>query len=244
MKIYNILFTHFVCSESYFNIPNTIHRVRTFDSDLNDIPFSKSNELSIDTIYGSWNTIQYGQNGVIGIENVNKYLDENTFSVPMSRVGGLGLNLVELKTSGNRQGLVVISDILPGMNADKTKKFKVGDTLISISSATKTDMVSMLEGRNFDTTVEEINRFSGEDTVVITARRLVYRQNVVVRIYNPKGIHTRHKRTFTLAAWITRNCTSASVHQRGISNKTCNVLFIYLLYFIMLLRCYRIAFLT
>ena len=157
--------------------------------------------ISLDRIGSAWKVIQYGQNGLQGLECIDQQLAEEAFSVKMSKKGGLGLDLIELYTDRSNSGLVVINEILPGSNADKTGKFKVGDTLLSIAAVTPSDsslQPASLEGLNFDSTIDEISKFAEYDDIVLTGRRLVQRKKITVKLFGPTGTLFIHYSLSTL----------------------------------------------
>ena len=160
--------------------------------------------ISLDRLGSAWKVIQYGQNGLQGLECIDQQLAEEAFSVQMSKKGGLGLDLIELYTDKSNSGLVVINEILPGSNADKTGKFKIGDTLLSIAAVTPSDsslQPASLEGLNFDSTIDEISKFAEFDDIVLTGRRLVQRKKITVKLFGPTGIvqiYVLYDRVYTL----------------------------------------------
>lgn len=149
-------------------------------------------------ISNSWKLMKYGQNGLMTLECADPKLSESTVSVGLSRVGGLGLDLVELSViDKSKYGLVVISDIVPNSNADKTGQFQIGDALVTISTpmpkgttSTTPEMTARLEGLNFDATIAEISKFSEYTEIVLTVRRLTVRKTITVQLYDPKGANT------------------------------------------------------
>lgn len=139
-------------------------------------------------IAANWRVVQYGQNDVFGLECINTYFGETTLSVRLSREGGLGLDLVEVSNKDPKHGLVVINEIIPDSNAAKSKILQLGDALISISGATPSgNLICNLQGLSLDATFNELGRFSEASEVVIVARRLIKRKNVVVRVYGSEG---------------------------------------------------------
>ena len=157
--------------------------------------------ISLDRIGSAWKVMQYGQNGLQGLECIDQQLAEEAFSVKMSKKGGLGLDLIELYTDKSNSGLVVINEILPGSNADKTGKFKVGDTLLSIAAVTPSDsslQPASLEGLNFDSTIDKISKFTEYDDIVLTGRRLVQRKKITVKLFGPTGIAYLYDSLYTV----------------------------------------------
>ena len=169
---------------------------------LNAIPRSNKIEVvtDLDRITSSWTLKQYGQNSAFILECIDRTLDEDIVSVNISRIGGLGIDLVELASIPNsKNGLVAINDIIPGSNADKSGLLSVGDVLVSISEPAQSSSVSMrnsnmksssLEALNFDTTINEISKFSEYSEITLTIRRLIKRKSIAIELYDPEGKFT------------------------------------------------------
>lgn len=143
----------------------------------------------LNEIVAYWKVVQYGQNDIFGLECTNNQYGEKTFTVRLPKQGGLGLDLLEVSKRDPRHGLVVINEIIPDSNAANAKVFQIGDALISISGQTPTGNITCnLQGLNFDSTLAELQKFSDSSEVVIVARRLIKRKNVLVKVYGPKGM--------------------------------------------------------
>ena len=93
-------------------------------------------DLSIDEIADRWRVVKFGQgpNGYNGIELADRLLSVRTVKIPMSRVGGLGLDLMEYNVGKGNLGLVLVGGVIEGSNAEKCGLFLPGDALESISS--------------------------------------------------------------------------------------------------------------
>jgi len=137
--------------------------------------------LTVDDIAVRWRVSKFGQgpSSYNGIELLDRTLEDQVITIPMSRVGGLGLDLNEYNVGKLDIGLILIEGIKPGGNAEKAGKFLVGDALLSISTVpTKKGDENVvrrsLEGLNFDATIDRIGEFSDYDNVVIAVRRAVF----------------------------------------------------------------------
>lgn len=104
------------------------------------IPLSSSGkplvDLSVDDIAARWKVIKFGQGSTAnnGIELADRLLASKTVKIPMSRVGGLGLDLMEYNLGKGNLGLVVVGGVIPGSNAEKCGLFLEGDALESITT--------------------------------------------------------------------------------------------------------------
>jgi peptidylprolyl isomerase len=137
--------------------------------------------LTVDDIAMRWKVSKFGQgpSSYNGIELLDRTLEDQVITIPMSRVGGLGLDLNEYNVGKLDIGLILIEGIKPGGNAEKAGKFMVGDALLSISTVPKKKgdenvVRRSLEGLNFDATIDRIGEFSDYDDVVIAVRRAVF----------------------------------------------------------------------
>ena len=105
-------------------------------------------EMSIDEIASKYKIVTYGQDSYTReIQCIdNKYISSSI----CIRVGRpLGLDLAEMLALKGESGLVLVSEVIPGSNADKTGKFKVGDALLSIADAKDTSKTKTLQGKPF-----------------------------------------------------------------------------------------------
>lgn len=57
---------------------------------------------------------------------MDRSLDNQVVTIPLSRVGGLGLDLNEYNVGKDDIGLVLIEGVKPGGNADKCGLFQAG----------------------------------------------------------------------------------------------------------------------
>lgn len=170
---------------------------------------SKNVEIVTDLqrITNSWTLKQYGQNKPYILECIDSTLYDDIISVTVSRVGGLGLDLVELASIPNSKfGLVAVNEIIQGSNADKCGSFCIGDVLISISepikpSSTTSPSVSLsdssisvktssVEALNFDSTINELSKYSDYNEVTLKVKRLLKRKLIDIQLYDPQGKFT------------------------------------------------------
>jgi hypothetical protein len=136
--------------------------------------------LRMDEIALRWKVTKYGQgegsyNGIIWMD---RSLEARTITIPMSRVGGLGLELNEFNVGKDDIGLVLVEGIKPGSNAEKCGKFLPGDALLSIASIPSVpggaSFRKTLEGLNFDTTLDILAQFAPYDNIEIAVKRGVF----------------------------------------------------------------------
>ena len=125
--------------DSFTNVgPSTVRRVKHTQSST--ILLSSSGkplvDLSVDDIAARWKVIKFGQGSSAsnGIELADRLLAAKTVKIPMSRVGGLGLDLMEYNLGKGNLGLVVVGGVIPGSNAEKCGLFLEGDALESITT--------------------------------------------------------------------------------------------------------------
>lgn len=138
-----------------------------------------------------WKLTKYGAAGRdarYGLQQV----PSNTFfakseTVQVSTEGGIGLELVEAIDMGDGLGgIVMVGGVRPGSNAEKSGKFKVGDVLFSVSSATNKPMKPNMEGLCYDRTLDLLGDFASEaPELSITVQRIIdYDVNSVEEITN------------------------------------------------------------
>lgn len=147
--------------------------------------------LSVEDIAGKWRIVRFGQNSpkVYNILEPNdKNFRDTTHKIVVYRVGGLGLDLAEYQ-EGNKDsgGLVLINDIIPNGNADKSGLFKIGDALIEVSGVGGNSLPTSLEGLNLDKTLELISQFSEFDSLEFKVKRIKARSFVQVEVVGPNG---------------------------------------------------------
>lgn len=130
-----VLLTYLQLSDSFTNIfPAVVARFRQTSS-LAAVA-KPLVDLSIDEIADRWRVVKFGQgsNGYNGIELADRLLSVKTVKIPMSRVGGLGLDLMEYNVGKGNLGLVLVGGVIEGSNAEKCGLFLPGDALESISA--------------------------------------------------------------------------------------------------------------
>jgi hypothetical protein len=150
--------------------------------------FSLFNSLQpLDFYIKKWKLVNYGKQYYSLECSDNAYFIE-TNKINVCRVGGIGLDLTEVKSINNNAYLVIINNIQQNSNAEKTGKFKIGDSLSSLSIPTSesTDSVS-LEGLNLDQVYNTLSKCSAYNNITITTKSLKQRKEVVVQIYSPQS---------------------------------------------------------
>jgi hypothetical protein len=167
-----------VCSSSYcsaFTMPfSSISKVSR--TQLAAFPPA----LSLEEIAMRWKVTKYGQGdgSYNGIQWMDRTLEAQVITIPMSRAGGLGLELNEYNVGKDDIGLVLVEGVKPGSNADKSGKFLPGDALLSICSipAVKggASFRKTLEGLNFDATLDTLGQFGPYDNIEIAVKRGVF----------------------------------------------------------------------
>ena len=84
----------------------------------------------------------------IGVECIDSMMISEQSTIRVGRHGGLGLGLEEMYSLRGNAGLVLIDSIAPGSNAEKTGRFLIGDTMISVSdSANPAATTKSLQGK-------------------------------------------------------------------------------------------------
>ena len=150
--------------------------------------------LPIDDVAARWQCIKYGQDGFNAIEVADRDYCFTTHQFTVKRTGGLGLDLLEYNAAekGN-MGLVLVGGVVPGSNAAACGGFVVGDALVEVSAAGGGGgsggeaTATRLEGLNFDSTVNELSRYSECSEVVLTVKRMARRGEVTVVMVGPGG---------------------------------------------------------
>lgn len=144
-------------------------------------------ELTLEEVGQKWKLIQYGQGSTYGVESADKKFSSETIKVVVSQKGGIGISLSEFQVGNLNSGLVLIDEIFPGSNAEKTGALKIGDSLISFSAVEDNSFTTSVEGLNFDSTIKELKRFSEFETIALKVKRLVQRKEITVQMYGPQG---------------------------------------------------------
>ena len=135
-----ILIVCFSLCDSFTNVfPATLSRgfaSRTIRSVSLNAASKPLVDLSIDDIAARWKVIKFGQGSGAsnGIELADRELSVRTVKIPMSRVGGLGLDLMEYNVGKGNLGLVLVGGVIEGSNAEKCGLFLPGDALEAITS--------------------------------------------------------------------------------------------------------------
>jgi len=174
-------------------------------------PSSTEPVLAIDDIAARWSCTKYGQDGYNVVDVADRDYCFTTHQITMKRTGGLGLELLEYDAAekGN-MGLVLVGGVVPGSNAAACGGFVVGDTLVEISASLPGGgeaMTSRLEGLNFDSTVNELSRYSDYDTVMLIVKRMARRGEVTVVMVGPQGEDAGSFKVLTFAS-----CVCVSVY--------------------------------
>jgi hypothetical protein len=139
-KMILIFLTFLSVCDSFTNmVPATISRLKQSQTSRTKPVFATSKplvDLSVDDIAARWRVVKFGQGstGYNGIELVDRLLSVKTVKIPMSRVGGLGLDLMEYNVGKGNLGLVLVGGIIEGSNAEKCGLFLEGDALEAITT--------------------------------------------------------------------------------------------------------------
>lgn len=149
--------------------------------------------LSAEEVGTRLRVVVYGQGfeSRRALECVDRAFYDELQTVTLSRVGGLGLDLMEVK-QGPRDGdgVVIINGFNEGGNAERCGKLCVGDALISVAPSQDEEPNgpnTSLEGLDLDRTISALGRYSEYKTLTLTVRRLVRRKEVVVQMLGPSG---------------------------------------------------------
>lgn len=96
----------------------------------------------------------------------------------------LGLDLIETRSNVVNENIVLISEIIPNSIADVSGGFRIGDAFVSISGE-NTDQSVNLEGLTFDSTVNELSKFSNSNVINVRVKRLFKRKDINVSVIGP-----------------------------------------------------------
>lgn len=153
------------------------------------ITYMMAESLSPELNARKWKIVRYGQGSrklTYSVQIADREYRDETVDIIMSRVGGLGLDLVEF-LDNNNCALVMVNDIFENSNAAKPLSggnFRPSDVLIGISAIDGKEVTS-LEGLLLDKVIEIIGRFSEVDKIKLRVRRLVKREEVIVNMVGP-----------------------------------------------------------
>lgn len=183
-------------TNSYIGI-NNLNQKKMLTRSSKLILWDQNNLLDFEVIANNFKIIAFGQkpNQNYGLEPKDrKYFIMNK-SIEVSKINGIGLDLVEVSNKADGvSGLVLIYEIIPGSNAEKTGSFLPGDALTRISTKDKAIDVT---GLNYDQTLNAIGKFEGSETLSITIQRLQLRKEIKVKVVGPQGEYVTEFNTFS-----------------------------------------------
>lgn len=153
-------------------------------------------DLDLARLVGKFKVVPFGVGGSdvrVSVECKDPQFRELDKKVTLSRVGGMGLDLLEAdKLEGKGSyGLVVVGGVAPGSNAATpiSGSFVPGDALTSVSGLTSSGAAEnkvSLEGLDFDATLALLGQFGAYDKLELGIKRLVPRNIIVVRSSPPR----------------------------------------------------------
>lgn len=167
--------------KSYIIPPKVSHRFAS----LRQLKMADSPELSA----RKWKIVRYGQGSskiTYSVQVADREYRDETVYITMSRVGGLGLDLVEF-VDNNNCALVMVNDIFEGSNAERPiagGKFRVGDVLLGVSVPDGGEVKS-LEGLLLDKVIKIISGYGEVEKIKLTIKRLTKRDEVIVKMVGP-----------------------------------------------------------
>lgn len=128
-----------LCDSFTKTVPSSFSRLKQSQANRITPVFATSKplvDLTVDDIAARWKVVKFGQGstGYNGIELADRLLSVKTVKIPMSRVGGLGLDLMEYNVGKGNLGLVLVGGVIAGSNADKCGLFLEGDALEAITT--------------------------------------------------------------------------------------------------------------
>jgi len=179
-----LLLVNEICiSNGYINTKSISRRISSIALKL-----SSSSSSSIDELGKKIKVVAFGQGqDNYGLEIQDRLYTEKLVTIPMNSNGGFGLDLMEMYTIqgglGNG-GLVLLDSVVPGSNAEKAAAFQSGDALISIAGGGKE---VLLEGFNYDATIDRLLLFKDKNEINITVKRIIKRKEIVVEMIGPSG---------------------------------------------------------
>ncbi|CAM9101113.1 unnamed protein product [Phaeothamnion confervicola] len=143
--------------------------------------------LSLDEIYRQFKLEIWDlDEGFFGIDSRNPAYGIEIVKAQISPRPSLGVELVELARGADGRGLVLVSGLAPGGNAEQDGSIAVGDTLCFVGSE-PSNMVRV-EALDWDSQVGAISQFADKGQVMLVFKRLVKRQPVEVVFELPDGV--------------------------------------------------------
>lgn len=182
-------------SDSDFEIPLAANDNKCVNPNVYNVDLDKAAELWTASVQESNNADRKA--GVPYLNSKSKdYFVDDIASIKVSREGGLGMELLEL--AGGRDdgiGITIISGVTGGGNAEKAGILP-GDSIsaITIRESVRSGLeeenrsrVRDCECRDFDTTIDAIANFPGDDAdvVYLNVKRLRRWPKVQVRVEYP-----------------------------------------------------------
>ena len=142
--------------------------------------------LDIEFTAPRWKMTCYdADDGIFGLDTLDPMLGVEIVKAKISRVGGLGLNLIEYKRAVDGRSMVLIESIAPESNAEKSGFCKVGDTITAVGVDSN---MARTEGLGLDDTLDAIGNAAPDSTeLILVLKRLVKRQTVKVTFVNNNG---------------------------------------------------------
>jgi len=190
-------------AESDFEKPRAVIDSQTVDPNRYNIPLEEAADLWTASIQESNNADRKA--GVPYMDSKSKdYFVDDIVSVEVNRDGGLGLELLEL--AGGRDdgiGITIISGVVKGGNAEKAGILP-GDSISAVTvyqvgsndSAGLTGLVEetnsrvcLTECRDFDTTIDALANFPGDEAtkIYLDLKRIRRWPKVQVTVEYPKS---------------------------------------------------------
>ena len=172
---------------------------------MSDVNVERTEPVNLAQIASRWKLVKYRatSNDVdVDIECSDKLYREQKVKIGLSRLGGIGLDLLEGQSYEDGTGLVMVNDVFADTNAAQTGLFQVGDVLSEIkgtkaiegsstekalSAGTEKALSFKLQGQNLDKCLDALGAFGEYSDIEITVQRLVLRKLVTVKMVGPKG---------------------------------------------------------
>ena len=177
-------------SSSYFTIGyrmkyiKTLHKITPMKLQSSE----SSDSWTVETLAPKIKVVAFGQNDDrYGLQVSDRSYTDKLVEIKMTSKGGFGFELDEVYTIKGGigiGGLVLLGQMVIGSNAEKAG-FQVGDALCSISGGGNSP--TLLEGLNYDETLDRLLRFKDKNEINVTIKRVVKRKEIVVEMVGPQG---------------------------------------------------------
>ncbi|CAN0204861.1 unnamed protein product [Ascophyllum nodosum] len=152
-----------------------------------DSGIAKSPEgLTLEGVYRKLKLETQGlDDGIVGLESKDTDYGVEIVKSKLIREPSLGIQLEEVARGGDGRGLVLVSGVEPGGNAEASGQIFVGDTLCWVG--VEPTRMTRVEALDWDLTVSALGSLADVREITVVCKRLVKRKTINVQFELPDG---------------------------------------------------------